>query len=869
MQKLQWLNVRVRQLQHSFIDINREKQFIQKHSNLLYNLQYHLYVTPEISIHLQLLKDNQQQQQLKQQKQKQNNNDNDNDNFNLDNSILFILKNNIDNNNKDDNHQILCISDVIVEPKLIDLNISSSYSYLDSNKSSTTSSSSSIWLAKDLMTKLSLENDKCIMIAPIKREWIKTTDTVYLSNPISLINDNIKLSSMLMKQNFKELVRSNLKLGLSPNTIIRINSNNNNNNNNSNNNEIVNLMLSNGSIYQFNYHINIESKTTTTTNTQRSSNDDLHLLDNWRIITNNTKLIYIDSNNNNNRIKSDKDDEFESYDNQRKKIRTLYSIYFNEKSAKQYEKYGLEKPRSLLLYGPASSGKRTLARALAHELGEQIDDIVTLTSNDIIKYNTKSRGLQQRFNQTKQLSNSIFLIEHIEELFPNLQQDEDSDTITTTNSEQALETTFINILQDIKNNSKKNKVFIVGITSNIKRLDVMIRSLFDDEIKFEPPTSQKRLEIFKYYLGQQIGANHSHSNLEVLRDINDDCSGLVGGDIQLLCREAIINSLKRLNNNNNNNNNNINSIEDIKFIRDDFIGSVIQHKKLVDASSMSKLVPSMPKVSWSDIGGLEQVKQSLMEMVVWDYQHGDALRALGVKTPRGVLLYGPPGTGKTLLSKAVAFEARANFIAVNISEVIHGEIGESEKTIAEIFRVARATAPSIIFIDEIQSIFGQKEAVGQHGKNVISQILVELDQLAEDVDNAGKRVMVLAATNLPQAIDQSFMQPGRFDRALYVGPPEAEERAHILTNLAKQLKLADDVDLQELARITTNFTGSDLNGLLKKSALYAIERDINAQSITMNDISKVFWETTPTITHSQIEMFKEWEQSRKKQQQQQ
>ncbi|GAM22271.1 hypothetical protein SAMD00019534_054460 [Acytostelium subglobosum LB1] len=530
-------------------------------------------------------------------------------------------------------------------------------------------------------------------------------------------------------------------------------------------------------------------------------------------------------------------------------IRTLLNIKFNPIKSAQYRQYGMKPPRSLLIYGAGSCGKRTLAKGLAKEIVDagMADVITTLSTQDLIKYSSYVKGFQQRAYEVKQLKRVIFIMENVDELFPSPREEGSSSSGSTT--DQSIVNAFVDMLKDGAEDN--NNIFVIGITKRVKNLNSIVRTLFDDEIKIEPPQPKKRIDIFRNHFGSEFGVDHQSHNEDIIRQVNDDCSGMVGGDIAVLVRQAKINSYRRTQATN---------LREIKLIRDDFVNSVIQQRR-PGANSLSRLTPSIPKVSWDDVGGLDQVKQSLMEMVVWDYKHGDALKRLGVKTPRGVLLYGPPGTGKTLLSRAVAFEANANFIAANISELVQGEIGESEKQVEELFRVARSTAPSIIFIDEIQSIFGQRDASGQHGKSLISQILIELDRLNDEDQANGKRVMVLAATNLPQAIDDSFLQPGRFDRALYVGPPEKDERLKILKGLARSMKLAPDVDLAEVAAWTINFTGSDLAGLMKKSGLYAIQRDINVEAISRDDIHKVYWETKPTVTMDQLFMFEKWNQA--------
>ena len=246
--------------------------------------------------------------------------------------------------------------------------------------------------------------------------------------------------------------------------------------------------------------------------------------------------------------------------------------------------------------------------------------------------------------------------------------------------------------------------------------------------------------------------------------------------------------------------------------------------KEVEPSAMREVLVEVPTVKWEDIGGLADVKLELQEAVEWPLKYPEVFEQADAKPPKGILLYGPPGTGKTLLAKAVATESEANFISVKGPELLSKWVGESERAVREVFRKAKQAAPSIIFFDEIDSIAPVRG--GGYGdshvtERVISQLLTEMDGLEEL-----RGVVVIAATNRPDIIDPALLRPGRFDKLLYVPPPDIEARKEILKIHLKKKPLAEDVDIEELARRTEGYTGADLAAVCNTAVLLAIREHI-------------------------------------------
>ncbi|KAJ3154485.1 hypothetical protein HDU86_004614 [Geranomyces michiganensis] len=240
----------------------------------------------------------------------------------------------------------------------------------------------------------------------------------------------------------------------------------------------------------------------------------------------------------------------------------------------------------------------------------------------------------------------------------------------------------------------------------------------------------------------------------------------------------------------------------------------------VAASQHNYDVTRMETVKWTDIGGHEAVKALLHESVVWFYQNGEAFQKLGISPGKGVLLYGPPGTGKTLLGKAVASESGANFLSISIADLIKGEVGESEKAIAHAFRTARRCSPCVVFIDELEALFSQHEQMGEVGKKLFSQLVLEIDAL----DWRAAHVVLLCATNHPGSLDPSLLRAGRIDRHIAVRPPSKAERADILRAVTSHVQLHENVSLRDIALRTRGKTGADLRELVRRASLAAIGR---------------------------------------------
>jgi transitional endoplasmic reticulum ATPase len=254
----------------------------------------------------------------------------------------------------------------------------------------------------------------------------------------------------------------------------------------------------------------------------------------------------------------------------------------------------------------------------------------------------------------------------------------------------------------------------------------------------------------------------------------------------------------------------------------------------------------IPTVHWTDIGGLEEVKQQLRESVEWPIKQPESFKKMGIQPPRGVLLYGPPGCGKTLLARAVATESEANFISIKGPEIFSKWVGESEKAIREVFRKARTAAPAVIFFDELDSVVPRRGmGFGDSGasERVISQLLTEMDGLETLTD-----VIVIAATNRPDILDPAILRPGRFDRMVYVPPPDQAIRLQIFEIYTKNMPIAKDVDLEALAKLAKGYSGADIEAMCREAGMYALRKGGDETQITMAEFKMAMEKVRPSIT---------------------
>ncbi|MBO5669779.1 MAG: AAA family ATPase, partial [Candidatus Methanomethylophilaceae archaeon] len=337
---------------------------------------------------------------------------------------------------------------------------------------------------------------------------------------------------------------------------------------------------------------------------------------------------------------------------------------------------------------------------------------------------------------------------------------------------------------------------------------------FDREIEISIPDRDGRFDILQIHTrGMPLA---SDVDLGRLADLTH---GYAGADLNALTKEAAMAALRRILPDVNLEAEEIPSetLNKIEVKWDDFVEALRE----MQPSTMREVLIEKPNVKWDDIGALEDAKQELREAVEWPLKYSKVFSHMNAKPPRGILMYGPPGTGKTMLAKAVATESEANFISVKGPEFLSKWVGESEKAVRETFRKARQAAPCVIFMDEVDSITSERGTGSDSNvtERVISQLLTEMDGLSALHD-----VVVIAATNRPDIIDPALLRPGRFDKSIYIGTPDRDSRRKIFEIHTKSKPLAEDVDLEELAKETEDYTGADISAVCNEAVMIAVRK---------------------------------------------
>lgn len=467
-------------------------------------------------------------------------------------------------------------------------------------------------------------------------------------------------------------------------------------------------------------------------------------------------------------------------------------------------KLGLEPPRGVLLVGPPGTGKTLTARALAEELGV---NYIAIAGPEVMgKYYGEAEGrLRGVFEKATKAAPCIIFIDEIDSLVPDRSKVEGE-------VEKRLVAQLLSLMDGF---AKTKGVIVLAATNRPDHLDPALRrpGRFDREVQFRVPDRAGRLEILT------VLTRAMPLELVNLEAIADFSVGMVGADLKAVCQKAAYTALRRqvpgLQQ----------PIPDVMTItQEDFL----QALREVKPSVLRSVEVEAPNVSWEQIGGLETIKQTLQESVEGALLYPDLYVRTGAKAPRGILLWGPPGTGKTLLAKAVASQARANFIAVNGPELLSRWVGAAEQEVRELFRKARQAAPCVVFIDEIDTLAparGKFQGDSGVSDRVVGQLLTELDGL-QDCRN----VLLIGATNRPDALDPALLRAGRLDLQLKVDLPDRESRLAILQvhNCDRPLVA---VDLEHWANQTDGWNGADLALLSNQAALEAIRR-YRAQKLT-------------------------------------
>jgi transitional endoplasmic reticulum ATPase len=384
--------------------------------------------------------------------------------------------------------------------------------------------------------------------------------------------------------------------------------------------------------------------------------------------------------------------------------------------------------------------------------------------------------------------------------------------------------------------TERGNVIVLGATNRPDSVDPALRrpGRFDREVEISVPNQEGRYEILQIHTrGMPIAKDVD------LKTLADELHGYTGADIKSLCREAAMKAIRRY-------------LPEIDLETEKISSEILQSMEVtlqdfydamheVVPTAMREFYVERPKVWWQDVGGLDDVKQTLNDNLIVAMKEPAKFQKMGIKPPKGALLYGPPGCGKTLLARALATESGANMILVRGPEILSKWVGESEKAIREIFRKAKASSPCVVIFDELDSLArfksGEESGVGE---TILSQLLTEMEE------GGSSRVVVIGITNRPDLLDSSLLRPGRLDLVLYVQPPEEKGRSEIIKILTEQMPLSNDVKLKEIALATQNYSGADLAALCREAAVHAMQN--NSNKISSADFAAALKRVKPSIT---------------------
>jgi transitional endoplasmic reticulum ATPase len=489
---------------------------------------------------------------------------------------------------------------------------------------------------------------------------------------------------------------------------------------------------------------------------------------------------------------------------------------------------GIDPPRGVLLHGPPGTGKTLIAKAVASETNAHFTSI---NGPEIISkyYGESEKQLREIFDEAAANAPAIIFIDELDSIAPKRED-------VSGEVERRVVAQLLTLLDGMQG---RDNVVVIGATNRQDAIDPALRrpGRFDREIEIGVPDKNGRAEIIGIHTrGMPISDDFD------LEWLLDNTHGFVGADISALVRESAMKALRRY-------------LPEIDLDEEQIPPEVLEKMgvimpdfkmaiKEIEPSALREIYLEVPEVSWDEVGGLEEIKDRLKESIEWPLTKPEMFEHFGINPPRGIVLFGAPGTGKTLLAKAIANEAKANFITIKGPELISKWVGESEKAVREVFKKAKQASPSIIFLDEFESIAGIRRSSSGDGSDVMNRVVNQLLSSMDGVEGM-EGVIVVAATNRPEMIDPALLRSGRFERVLHVPPPDPEALKSILKIHTADMPLGR-FSMDDIAAKLENYTGADIEAVCREAGLIAMRAE--KKTVSKKHFEEAVERVRPTVT---------------------